>query len=385
MKRFKLFAIFCAAAVLCNSCLTGVGTDEDMNAPVLPEIPADGELVLTATPSTIVADGESFSQLMLTKGGVEISGDFKLYDGNNQQVELPDMKFTTTKKGKYEFWASYGTDVSNDVEIIATEKKPDAPDAPSDDNPDKTNFKRRVLLIQFTGTGCGYCPGMTTTLREVMAEDYYKKNVVLVAAHRFNENDPAYLYGAPLDQAMGIASYPQIAVDMHTRTGYTNYGSVTSLLKNAIARVDARAGIAATSVYDEETRTVSITATVKAAETNEFRIGAWLIEDGIYGKQSNKGYPGDFNTHDHCIRVADSKVSGTDFSGHALGVIEAGSTAEYSFSIDVDSDWNADNCSLVLFVTSPESRNGSKYFYVNNTVEMPLDGTIDYEYLDEQE
>ena len=202
MKRFKLFAIFCATAVLCNSCLTGVGTDEDMNAPVLPEIPADGELVLTATPSTIVADGESFSQLMLTKGGVEISGDFKLYDGNNQQVELPDMKFTTTKKGKYEFWASYGTDVSNDVEIIATEKKPDAPDAPSDDNPDKTNFKRRVLLIQFTGTSCGYCPGMTTTLREVMAEDYYKKNVVLVAAHRFNENDPAYLYGAALDQAM---------------------------------------------------------------------------------------------------------------------------------------------------------------------------------------
>ena len=122
-----------------------------------------------------------------------------------------------------------------------------------------------------------------------------------------------------------------------------------------------------------------------AAETNEFRIGAWLIEDGIYSKQSNKGYPGDFNTHDHCIRVADSKVSGTDFSGHALGEIEAGSTAEYSFSIDVDSDWNADNCSLVLFVTSPESRNGSKYFYVNNTVEMPLDGTIDYEYLDEQE
>lgn len=388
MKRFKLFSIFCAAAVLCNSCLTGVGTDEEMNAPVLPQIPANGELVLTATPSTIVADGESFSKLTLTKGGVEIPDDFKLYDGNNQQVELPDMKFTTTKKGKYEFWASYGTDVSNDVEIIATEKKPDAPDAPSDDNPNKTNFKRRVLLIQFTGTGCGYCPGMTTTLRQIMtdttAQKFHEK-VVLVAAHRYNQTDPAYLYGAAIDQALGITSYPQVAVDMYKRTTYTTYGYIASWLEDAIARVDARAGIAARSVYDAETRTVSITATIKAAQTNEFRIGAWLIEDGIYGKQTNNGYPGNFNTHDHCIRVADSKVTNYDFSGHALGEIEAGSTAEYSFTIDIDKDWNDANCRLVLFVTSPESRNGSKYFYVNNTVEMPLEGTIDYEYLDEQE
>ena len=63
MKTIKLFAMFCAALVLCNSCLTGVGTDEDMNAPVKPQIPADGKLELTATPSTIVADGEQFSML----------------------------------------------------------------------------------------------------------------------------------------------------------------------------------------------------------------------------------------------------------------------------------------------------------------------------------
>ena len=376
--------MFCATVVLLNSCLTGVGTDEDMNAPVKPQIPAKGELELTATPTTIVADGEEFSKLRLTKGGVEITSDFKLYDGSNKEVELPDMKFVTTKKGEYEFWASYGTDVTETITITATEKKPDAPSAPGDDNPDKVNFKRRVLLIQFTGTGCGYCPGMTTTLREIMAEPYYDENVILVAAHRYNTGDPAYLYGAALDQAMGVSSYPQVAVDMHTRTGYTNYGSVTSMILTAIERVEARAGIAATSEYDEETRTVSITATVKAAETKEFRIGAWLIEDGIYAKQTNNGYPGNFDIHDHCIRVADSKVTGSDFSGHALGEIEAGSTAQYSFSIKIDKEWKAENCRLVLFVSSPEKNNyGKSYFYVNNTVEMPLEGTIDYEYLDE--
>ena len=385
MKISKLFSIFCTTVVLFNSCLTGVGTDEDMNAPVEPQIPAVGKLVLTANPSTIVADGEEFSKLTLTKGGVEITSDFVLYDGSNNQVDLPEMKFSTTKKGKYEFWASYGTDVSETITITASEKRPDAPSAPDDNNPDKINFKRRVMLIQFTGTGCGACPSMTTVLRQIMADttsQKFNENVVLVAAHRFNENDPAYLYGAALDQAMGVGSFPQVAVDMHTRTGYAVYGSVARLLEEALSRVDARAGIAATSVYDEDTRTVSITATVKAAETNEFRIGAWLIEDGIYGRQTNNGTPGNFNTHDNCIRVADSKVTGKDYSGHALGEIEAGNTAEYSFSIDVDSDWVADNCRLVLFVTSPESRNGSKYFYVNNVVEMPLDGTIDYEYLD---
>ena len=386
MKTIKLFAMFCAALVLCNSCLTGVGTDEDMNAPVKPQIPADGKLELTATPSTIVADGEQFSKLTLTKGGVEITEDFKLYDGKNQEVTLPDMKFTTTQKGKYEFWAAYGTDYTETITITATEKQPDAPEAPGDDNPDKLNFKRRVLLIQFTGTGCGYCPAMTATLRQVMAEEYYAENAVLVAAHRYNNSDPAYLYGAALDQAMGVSSYPQLAVDMHTRTGYTNYPSVTNMILNAINRVEARAGIAAVAEYDETNRTVSITATVKAGVKSEFRIGAWLIEDGVFGAQQNYGVAeGDFNIHDHCIRVADSKVTGSDYSGHSLGEIEAGSTAERSFSIKIDSAWEAENCRLVLFVTSPETNNyGKSYFYVNNAVEMPLDGSIDFEYIDEE-
>ena len=390
MKTIKIFAMFCATLMLCNSCLTGVGTDEDMNAPVTPQIPADGKLELTATPESIVADGEDFSKLTLTKGGVEITSDFKLFiveDGKSKETLLPEMKFSTTKKGKYEFWASYGTDITETVTITATEKKPDVPDAPSDDNPDKINFKRRVLLIQFTGTGCGYCPGMTATLRQIMAEKFYDENVVLVAAHRYNNSDPAYLYGAALDQAMGVSSYPQVAVDMHTRTSYTNYGSVTSMILTAIERVNARAGIAAVAEYDEATRTVSISATVKAGETNEFRIGAWLIEDGVYGVQQNYGVAeGDFNIHDHCIRVADSKVSGSDFSGHLLGEISAGSTAEYSFSIKLDSAWNEDKCRLVLFVSSPEKNNyGKSYYYVNNVVEMPLDGSIDFEYLDEEE
>lgn len=378
--------MFCAALVLCNSCLTGVGTDEDMNAPVKPQIPADGKLELTATPSTIVADGEQFSKLTLTKGGVEITEDFKLYDGKNQEVTLPDMKFTTTQKGKYEFWAAYGTDYTETITITATEKQPDAPEAPGDDNPDKLNFKRRVLLIQFTGTGCGYCPAMTATLRQVMAEEYYAENAVLVAAHRYNNSDPAYLYGAALDQAMGVSSYPQLAVDMHTRTGYTNYPSVTNLIINAINRVEARAGIAAVAEYDETNRTVSITATVKAGVKSEFRVGAWLIEDGVFGAQQNYGVAeGDFNIHDHCIRVADSKVTGSDFSGHSLGVIEAGSTAERSFSIKIDNAWEAENCRLVLFVTSPETNSyGKSYFYVNNAVEMPIDGSIDFEYIDEE-
>ena len=386
MKTIKLFAMFCAALVLCNSCLTGVGTDEDMNAPVKPQIPADGKLELTATPSTIVADGEQFSKLTLTKGGVEITEDFKLYDGKNQEVTLPDMKFTTTQKGKYEFWAAYGTDYTETITITATEKQPDAPEAPGDDNPDKLNFKRRVLLIQFTGTGCGYCPAMTATLRQVMSEEYYAENAVLVAAHRYNNSDPAYLYGAALDQAMGVSSYPQLAVDMHTRTGYTNYPSVTNLIINAINRVEARAGIAAVAEYDETNRTVSITATVKAGVKGEFRVGAWLIEDGVFGAQQNYGVAeGDFNIHDHCIRVADSKVTGSDYSGHSLGVIEAGSTAERSFSIKIDNAWEAENCRLVLFVTSPETNSyGKSYFYVNNAVEMPLDGSIDFEYIDEE-
>ena len=169
---------------------------------------------------------------------------------------------------------------------------------------------------------------------------------------------------------------------------YTNsqqYNSVSyniEVLKSCLARVDVRGGIAANAAYNSETRQVTIAAQVKAAEEGEFRIGAMLIEDKIIGTQANNGAPGNWINfeHNNSIRYIDGQYSSSSYTGHDLGVIAKGGTANYNFTINVSRDWKAENCRLVLYITTPEKIGSTRKYYVNNAISMPLTGEKSYEY-----
>jgi hypothetical protein len=213
------------------------------------------------------------------------------------------------------------------------------------------------------------------------------KHCVLTAAHRFNAEDPALLVGANLEQTMAVAGFPTLAVDMHSLENDYRYPAlIRTMVQNAIDREDAKAGIAACAAYSEESRMVSVKAEIKAAVTDNYRIGAWLLEDGIYGKQANNGASGyDYNTHDNCIRIADSKVTGTDYTGYYLGEIKAGEKKVFEFTptnMILDKSWKAENCRLVIFITTkgPESKYTLNNWYVNNVIECPLNGSVAYQY-----
>ncbi|HIZ86558.1 MAG TPA: Omp28-related outer membrane protein, partial [Candidatus Coprenecus pullistercoris] len=138
-------------------------------------------------------------------------------------------------------------------------------------------------------------------------------------------------------------------------SSYYNESALRTIIDNAYMRSGTKAGISARAELNGST--LVVLASVKAAETSEFRIGAWLLEDGIEGRQSNyypDSWTDDFDTHDNCIRIADSRVSNSNFTGHSLGTVKAGQTAEYAFVMTVDEKWNAENCHLVLFVTTRE-------------------------------
>ena len=395
MKTLRLLAMFCATLLLCNSCLKGTGEDEQQNNNNNNN-PETG-LELTATPSTITADGEDAAVLKVTFNDEVLTTGFTIYDDKDQPVELENMEFRTTTAGKYKFWAAYKSYNSETITITAEEPEndtPEPPQGPEDNDPENINFKRRVLLIQFTGTGCGYCPGMSAALKECLQYESFADSVVLTAAHRYNSSDPAYLANYALDQAMGITGYPSLVADMYYMTSlYNNMAKFirADLLPATIDRTTTKAGISAVSYIEEDQ--VIIKATVKAAEESLFRIGAWLIEDGIYGQQSNYGIAeGDFDIHDNCIRVADSKVTSSDYTGHDIGPVDEdgnvqpikkGETAEYTFTIDLKDKWKRENCSLVIFVTAPEKVQGRESFFVNNVIEMPLEGEVAFEYVDE--
>lgn len=374
MKTLKTFAILCLAALFCGACATD---DNDATT--------DSGLVLSFSPSTIYDNGEVYAEVTLKYNGAIVNySDYTLYDAvTDKPVALENNRFSSTKKGTYTFWAAYGTLQSNVAKVTVIATPPKAPEAPEDDDPANTNFKRRVLLTQFTGTACGHCPKMMNAL--YLVNQQIGDDIVLTAAHLFTEDDPMYLINAPsLDNSLGVNTYPDIVADLKKNTGdtYATSNYVTSLVNNAFSRVDVKGGIAANVEYHEDKGFITATLLIKAKETAEFRVAAWLLEDNIAAGQANSGYtPVDgvnFGIHNNVVRKIEGKQSNMDYTGLSLGEIKAGETKTQEFAFELLDDYNRDNLRVVFFISTKEGNN----WYVNNARATAKSGEFGFEYLD---
>ena len=390
--------VLAAAALLLGACTKGLGWEEEQNGNQggqgdgqnTPDIPTTGELVLTADKTDVEIGGVDFAQLTVTKGGVEVPASmYKVYeaiDGKTVEIKCSEGKYMPESMGFHEIKVFFRTEVSNTIRFRAKRQSTPSgvdPGPAPDDNSNKLNFKRRVLMIQFTGTNCGYCPSMINTLNSMMQEPSISENAILVAAHTYNENDPAFLQ-QNLDGALGVSGYPTLNFDMYANSSV--HGSVSynaDLFNKALSRVKVRGGISAVSLYDSATRTVTVSAKVKAAEERDFRIGAMLIEDNIVASQANNGAPGNWTNfvHNNSIRYCDGEYAVSDYTGYSLGKIAVGETADYTFAIKLKQDWKAEDCRLVIYITTPEIINNSSRMYpVNNAITLPLTGEKGFEY-----
>ena len=170
-------------------------------------------------------------------------------------------------------------------------------------------------------------------------------------------------------------------------TTEVTYNNVSSMIADRLEAEDAKAGISVNSVFADGALTFKVC--VKAAQTGQYRVGAWLLEDNIKGQQ--KGAPAGeenswYHEFDDCIRIADSK-SGTSYAGVKLGEIEAGKTAEKMFAWnfnDLDpvkyhpDGWKVENLKLCVFVSVPDEKGYS--YIVNNVITAPINGVTQFEY-----
>ena len=389
--------VLATAALLLGACTKGLGWEEEQNGGLdTPEIPTTGELVLTADKTDVEIGGIDFAQLTVTKGGVEVPASmYDVYEeikDNNGDIKsvliaCSEGKYKPEKMGNHDIKVFYRRtgEFSDTIRFRAKKQSTPSgvdPGPAPDDNSNKLNFKRRVLMIQFTGTTCGACPYMINTLKSMMEDPAVSENSILVAAHRYDPADPAYMSQA-LDQNFGITNYPSLNFDMYTTSTQSQRVDYnTNLLNQCLQRVKVRGGISAVSLYDSTTKTVTISAKVKAAEESDFRIGAMLIEDNIVATQYNFGAPGDWTNfvHNNSIRYCDGEYALLNYSGHSLGTIEKGATAEHTFTINVKSSWKVDDCRLVLYITTPEIIGTTRMYLVNNAITLPLTGEKGFEY-----
>ncbi len=362
----------------------------------------ESEFKIAADKNLIQTFGGDYATITVTLGGKPVKEEVVFFDGNNKPIEIPDFKFSTTTPGEHKIIASYGTYISEPLSIMAISVK--LPETPTDPKPGSTEFKSRMLVTEVTTTGCTFCPGMKSILHPALEDKGLADKVVFTSCHNRtigNVADPAYVHTSYAD-----FNPPYLFCDMYTGTGYYQTWSSNDIIKKldefyAQKQNGGTAGIAASSSLADGQLVTKVT--VKPSVTGNYRIGAFLLEDGVYGKQTGGGVQDWMSTHDSVIRYIDSKYfsgdGGERFFGHSMGKIEAGSTADYAFVWMLDEIWTAgsdkseiyggsvwkpfveEKLHLAIFVsTVGEDENGNQFYYVNNVIDCPANGQKPFDY-----
>ncbi len=380
---FRFASLLSAAVMLFASCEGPVDTPDTPDTPDVPDTPVtEGKLTLEVDKLIIQSNGADAATLTVKFNDEVITEDVIIFDGKNKPVDLgSDFKFTATETGEYTFYANYKTFISNTVTVTAVSTE--VPETPEDLQPSNTSFVRRVLLTKFTGQQCPACPNATAAIHKFYDENELAPYAVKAEAHTYNSDDPAFF----ADSFYGVQYFPTICLDWAMLTTEVTYNNVSSMIADRLEAEDAKAGISVNSVFADGALTFKVC--VKAAETGQYRVGAWLLEDNIKGQQ--KGAPAGeenswYHEFDDCIRIADSK-SGTSYAGIKLGEIEAGKTAEKMFAWnfnDLDpvkyhpDGWKVENLKLCVFVSVPDEKGYS--YIVNNVITAPINGVTQFEY-----
>ena len=292
-------------------------------------------------------------------------------DENGKEFILPI--YSPNQTGAKSFWIGYKTSNTRETAITITAVNNDIPSRPVDSQPDNTNFVRRVLMTQCTGTWCGNCPYMIEAFHTLFNDANYSDKFVHTAAHqgdtfatsvviKDNENDLAGLLNS-------TGAYPYVLANL---SDGIQSGNAPQNIANLMGYID-------NSLKEKELKddVLLVRASVKAKESGEYFVGAWLVESNLYAPQSNyTDYTADYiDIHENVIRIADSLYGDTKkMIGHSLGVVLKGGRADHLFIMELNPEWKKENCHLVIFVSSAK---GS----VTNVVKtQSLTSGVEFEY-----
>ena len=167
-------------------------------------------------------------------------------------------------------------------------------------NAPETPSNKSVLIEEFTGTGCGYCPDGHKMVNDLMAANPGKVFGVNIHTGTY-ANRYTTSFGDSIDIEGGRkGSYPSISINRHVFTGTTTSmnRSYTARYTNQALSMPACANIAAKAAIDKSTRELTVNVAVYYTGTptgTTNRINVAILEDSIWGPQSDYGEGDGYN------------------------------------------------------------------------------------------
>ncbi|SMC84338.1 Omp28-related outer membrane protein [Moheibacter sediminis] len=239
-------------------------------------------------------------------------------------------EFSPTEPGTYEVYAQKDNSTSNTISLAVSEKN---------------KFTHKVMVEDFTGTWCGYCPRVMDAF--VKLSEITNK-VVPIGVHSGDSFQiPEY---AQLENLVpNFGGYP---------TAFINRSAVWSInenenLEEVTSKINANStiGISISSQLDENNGTVSVRFAFGANYNQSLKYGIYILENGLVENQVNyytgsNGLFGGTNplvnfVHNHTLRgYATPNIAGKALpSGQSMygNIIELPNLATSNYtSLDVN-------------------------------------------------
>lgn len=286
----------------------------------------------------------------------------------NEEVANP---YTTTESGELSFYAKYNGIKSKICSVTVTPAY--APEFPEDANPESFDFNQRMLIVDHTGLGCAYCPGVKQAIHDTQEKAQYKDKFNVVYAYTFSSNEVCYSSAARTlwNYYVGVCStgdkltgYPSFTTNYCFN--YTGKYQLEQRIDDLWEENPAASIAYAAKIVDDK---IVVSASVKSSVAQNYKLSLWVLEDDIYAKQTNASAEW-MHTHSSVMRDAPTGVSSSDISGIDFGYIEAGAMLSRILEFDLfcANSWKKENFKLIAVLSAPSEQYGGKYEVVTTAI-----------------
>lgn len=328
--------------VILLMCIMG-SCSKSGNSPVIPVVDKTiPKVVLNKT--SIIADGYDECMITIVDSATNADITSKCSVTVGGVFTTTPTSFSTTIVGTLQVTAKYKTKNTTPVNLVTTDKGP-------------SKYTQKVLVEDYTGSWCGYCPKVANALASVNSSN---ANVLIAAVH--NADPMSYVNEASMRSKYGVSGWPTAMVNRSYE-----WNDVPSSLTNLTTRW-APVGLAIESAISGNTISGKVKVEYNVSTRYASNITIMLLEDGKVYPQTNyyntttgsplfgMGNPIPNFVHDNILRIAATDIFGDDIP---TSIQVKGAVYEKTFSFNA-TGYNLSKCKVLAFASWKDGIVGKK-------------------------
>ena len=272
-----------------------------------------------------VALGGQVSMSVVGNNGVNLTGESTYFVNG---TEIVGNTYTTTAYGEDVLTATYETYTSTEKTVLV-------------------GYSKKVLVEDYTGTWCGWCPRVAYGIELVEDET---EDAVVVAIHR--GNDPYDYPASALEDFVGLSGYPTARLNRTVEWTYPEPNNIDQVVGyNGISA----SGIAINSSVVGGNLDVSVKVNMITGDATDLKLVVYVLENNLFYNQTNyTDYYGGASTlsnfeHDNVLRQTPTGLFGEVVATSDLNATSGFYEKDYNFAISADVE-NDSNLSIVAFL-----------------------------------